>query len=77
MKYPYDKFPATILPGSEPILPKTSAPLNLWDDELDLKGNFHYKSNYDPSRELYVQMPGTEDEMVQVEAESELRHQVR
>jgi len=42
-----------VLPGSEAILPKASADLNLWDDELDLKGNFHYMADYNPSRELY------------------------
>lgn len=69
---PYERYPAWILPGSEAILPKKSADLNLWDDELDLKGNFHYKADYNPTRELYVQMPPTtEDEMIQVEAESE------
>jgi hypothetical protein len=41
---PYERFPAWILPGSEPILPKKSADLNLLDDETDLSGNFHYKA---------------------------------
>jgi len=50
---PYERFPAWILPGSEPIMPKKSADLNLWDDELDLEGNFHYMSNYNEDRELY------------------------
>jgi len=51
---PYERFPAWILPGSEAILPKKSADLNLLDDEMSLDGNFHYKANYDPSRELLV-----------------------
>jgi hypothetical protein len=50
-----DHFPNWILPGSEPIMPKTSAPLNLWDDERDTStGIIHNKSVYDPSRELYI-----------------------
>jgi len=51
---PYERFPAWILPGSEAILPKKSAPLNLLDDEMDTSGNFHYKPNFDPTRELLV-----------------------
>jgi hypothetical protein len=75
---PYERFPAWILPGSEAILPKKSADLNLLDDETDLSGNFHYKANYDPSRELLVQTaPSSDDQMIQVEAESEARAQVR
>jgi hypothetical protein len=74
---PYERFPAWILPGSEAILPKKSAPLNLLDDETDLTGNFHYMANYNPNRELLVQMPDTEDSMIQVDAESEARAQVR
>ncbi len=70
---PYERFPAWILPGSEAILPKKSAPLNLLDDEMDTSGNFHYKANYDPSRELLVQMNHSDDSMIQVEAESEAR----
>jgi hypothetical protein len=35
MKYPYDKFPATILPGSEAIMPKASGDINLYDDNMD------------------------------------------
>jgi len=50
---PYERFPAWVLPGSEAIMPKKSADLNLWDDELDLQGQFHYKPDYDPTRELY------------------------
>ena len=74
---PYERFPAWILPGSEAILPKKSADLDLLDDEKDLTGNFHYMANYNPKRELLVQLPVTEDSMVQVEAESEARAQVR
>lgn len=81
---PFERFPAWVLPGSEPILPKKSADLNLLDDELDLSGNFHYLPVYDAAREagttksLLVQLPGREDEsMIQVEAESEMRSQVR
>jgi hypothetical protein len=76
---PFERFPAWILPGSEAILPKKSAPLNLLDDEMDTDGNFHYKANYDPSRELLVQTaaPSSDEQMVQVEAESEARAQVR
>jgi len=34
---PYERFPAWILPGSEAIMPKKSADLNLLDDgETDL-----------------------------------------
>jgi hypothetical protein len=51
---PYERFPAWILPGSEAILPKKSAPLNLLDDEMDTSGNFHYMANYNPDRELLV-----------------------
>jgi hypothetical protein len=69
---PYERFPAWILPGSEAILPKKSAPLNLLDDETDLSGNFHYMANYNPDRELLVQMPNS-DSMVQVDAEAEAR----
>jgi hypothetical protein len=58
---PYERFPAWVLPGSEPILPKKSSDLNLWDDEVDLSGNFHYMADYNPSRELYVQLPVNED----------------
>jgi len=78
---PYERFPAWILPGSEAILPKKSADLNLLDDETDLTGNFHYKAIYDPSREegttkaLLVQLP--EDSMIQVDAESDARAHVR
>ena len=51
-----DHFPNWILPGSEAIMPKKSAPLNLWDDERDVKtGIIHNKAIYDPSRELYLQ----------------------
>jgi hypothetical protein len=73
---PYERFPAWILPGSEPILPKKSADLNLLDDETDLTGNFHYKANYDPSRELLVQQSplSSDEEMLQVESESLARH---
>jgi hypothetical protein len=57
-RHPYPNYPNWILPGSEAIMPKKSAPLNLWDDERDLKtGNLHYKPIYDPSREMYVQTP--------------------
>jgi len=67
---PYERFPAWILAGSEAILPKKSADLNLWDDETDLTGNFHYMANYNPARELYVQMPESgEDNMVQVQTD--------
>ena len=69
--------PAWILPGSEAILPKKSADLNLLDDETDLTGNFHYMANYNPSRELLVQVPTSEQSMIQVEAESESRAQIR
>ena len=48
---PFERFPAWVLPGSEAILPKKSADLNLLDDETDLSGNFTYKAIYDPSRE--------------------------
>jgi hypothetical protein len=44
---------------------------------MSLDGNFHYKANYDPSRELLVQMPTSEQSMIQVDAESEARAQVR
>ena len=51
-----DHFPNWILPGSEPIMPKASTPLNLWDDERDVNtGIIHNKAIYDPSRELYLQ----------------------
>ena len=51
-----DHFPNWILPGSQAIMPKQSAPLNLWDDERDVNtGIIHNKSIYDPSRELYLQ----------------------
>jgi len=51
---PYERYPAWILPGSEAILPKKSADLSLLDDETDLKGNFHYKPIYDPTREVLL-----------------------
>lgn len=71
-RVPYERFPNWILPGSEPILPKPNADLNMWDDELDLKGNFHYMANYNPDREMYVQIPD-EDENIQVDAEEMAR----
>ena len=50
-----DHFPNWILPGSEAILPKKSADLDLLDDEMDPKtGNFRYLANYDPAREMYL-----------------------
>lgn len=75
-----DHFPNWILPGSEAILPKTSAPLNLWDDETDPDtGNFRYLANYDPAREMYLQMP--ENEAIQteesVESQANARSRVR
>jgi hypothetical protein len=61
---PYERYPSWILPGSEAILPKKSAPLNLLDDEMDTSGNFHYKANYDPSRELLMQTQEPEQSMI-------------
>jgi hypothetical protein len=79
---PFERFPAWILPGSEAILPKKSAPLSLLDDETDNSGNFHYKANYDPSRgidltNVQIGAPSSESTMIQVEAESDARAQVR
>ena len=52
-----DHFPNWVLPGSEPIMPKASAPLNLWDDERDTKtGIIHNKAIYNPDREMYLQL---------------------
>ena len=65
-----DHFPNWILPGSEPIMPKQSAPLNLWDDERDTStGIIHNKSIYDPTRELYVQT----EEDIRSELQNDLR----
>lgn len=35
-RVPYERYPNWILPGSVAILPKKSADLNMWDDELDM-----------------------------------------
>jgi len=35
MKYPFDKFPATILPGSEAIMPKKSSKIDLYDGAMN------------------------------------------
>jgi len=51
---------------------KKSAPLNLWDDETDPEtGNFRYLANYDPAREMYVQMPENEDIQTESAVESQ------
>jgi len=53
-------------------MPKKSAPLNLWDDETDPEtGNFRYLANYDPAREMYVQMPENEDIQTESAVESQ------
>jgi hypothetical protein len=61
-------------------MPKTSAPLNLWDDETDPEtGNFRYLANYDPAREMYVQMPENEEIQTEsaVESQAEARSRIR
>jgi len=84
-RQPYERWPAWVLPGSEPIMPKKSAKINLLDDELDMHTDFHYLPIYAPEREplthlelMNVQIsPINEDNMVQVETESAARAQVR
>lgn len=47
-RYPWDKFPSTILPGSEAILPKASKPLDLYDGQMTDDWHKNHRSTYDP-----------------------------
>jgi hypothetical protein len=52
-------------------MPKKSADLDLLDDEMDPKtGNFRYLASYDPAREMYLQMPETENIQTETSVES-------
>lgn len=52
-KYPWDKFPATILPGSEPIMPKASAPMDTFDGAYDDHYHKNHRSTYNPRTHKY------------------------
>lgn len=73
-RLPRERFPDWILPGSVAILPKVNADLSMSDDELDLKGNFHYMANYDPAREMYLQLDSESDATIRAELSNQLRN---
>jgi len=52
-KYPYDKFPATILPGSEPIMPKASSKIDLYDGAMTDDWHQNHRSTYNPRTHKY------------------------
>lgn len=45
-KYPYDKFPNVILPGSVAIMPKASAPIDLYDHSMTDDWHKNHRSPY-------------------------------
>jgi len=49
------------VPGSEPVVPKPSAPIDYLDDEVDDQAHYHWKAIYNPARKLNVQLDGPED----------------
>jgi hypothetical protein len=53
MKYPFDKFPATILPGSEAILPKKSDAIDLYDGQMTDSWTQNHRSVYNPRTHAY------------------------
>lgn len=65
-KYPYDKFPATILPGSEPIMPKASSKIDLYDGQMTDDWHQNHRSTYNPRTHSYDNWS-----LVQTEAEDD------
>jgi hypothetical protein len=51
--YPYDRFPATILPGSEPVMPKASAPIDLFDGAMTDSWAKNHRSTYNGRDHAY------------------------
>lgn len=66
-KYPYDKFPVTILPGSEPLLPKASKPLDVYDGAYDDHYHKNHRSSYNPRTHTYLQLDEQDDGEITVE----------
>jgi hypothetical protein len=68
-KYPYDRFPATVLPGSEAIMPKASKPIDLYDGGMTDSWAKNHRPVYDPRSHAYLQMGEmmTDDEEITVE----------
>lgn len=52
-KYPYDKYPVTILPGSTPIMPKKSDAIEMFDGALDDHYHKNHRSSYNPRTHKY------------------------
>ena len=65
-KYPYDRFPATVLPGSEAIMPKKSAKIDLFDGEMTDEWAKNHRSSYNPRTHSYDNWS-----LVQTEAEDD------
>lgn len=65
-KYPYDKFPATILPGSQAIMPKASAKIDLYDGQMTDDWHQNHRSTYNPRTHSYDNWS-----LVQTEAEDD------
>jgi hypothetical protein len=53
MKYPFDKFPATILPGSKAIMPKASAKIDLYDGAMTNDWHKNHRATYNPRTHKY------------------------
>jgi len=65
-KYPHDKFPATILPGSEAIMPKASSKIDLYDGQMTDDWKPNHRSTYNPRTHSYDNWS-----LVQTEAEDD------
>ena len=52
-KYPYDRFPATVLPGSVPVMPTASAPIDLFDGAMTDSWTKNHRSTYNGRDHAY------------------------
>jgi len=69
MKYPYDKYPASILPGSEPIEPKASGKIDLYDGAMTDDWHQNHRSTYNKRDHNYgVHLPAS---LLQLSAEDD------
>jgi len=60
-----DKFPAHILPGSEPIMPKASGKIDLYDGAMTDDWHQNHRSTYNPRTHAY------DGYLVQLDAEDD------